>query len=233
MSDGASTLREAAPAKINLFLHVVGRRPDGLHLLDSLVVFAALGDVVTVSPGGDISLTRSGPMAGDLPPVEDDLVLRAATRLAQAAGVTAGAAIQVRKNLPVASGIGGGSADAAAAIRALARLWRIDPPPALLAALARDLGADLTVCLAGRPALVGASASGCRRPARCHRSTPCWPTRAVRFPPPRFSPPSPLPQKTQKTRKTQQKRTPVPADPRSGRASRPNSPANWRRAATI
>ena len=89
MSSGASAIREAAPAKINLFLHIVGRRPDGMHLIDSLVVFAELGDVVTVSPGNDISLTRAGPMAGDLPPVADDLVFRAATLLAQAAGVAA------------------------------------------------------------------------------------------------------------------------------------------------
>ncbi|MEE8445178.1 MAG: 4-(cytidine 5'-diphospho)-2-C-methyl-D-erythritol kinase, partial [Alphaproteobacteria bacterium] len=143
MSSGASAIREAAPAKINLFLHIVGRRPDGMHLIDSLVVFAELGDVVTVSPGSDISLTRAGPMAGDQPPVADDLVFRAATLLAQAAGVAAGAEIDVQKNLPVASGIGGGSADAAAAIRALMRLWRIDLPSDRLSALAQELGADL------------------------------------------------------------------------------------------
>ncbi|NNE85091.1 MAG: 4-(cytidine 5'-diphospho)-2-C-methyl-D-erythritol kinase [Alphaproteobacteria bacterium] len=147
-------MREAAPAKINLYLHVAGRRSDGLHLLDSLVVFAALGDVVTVSPGAVISLTRSGPQAGALPPVEDDLVHRAAHMLADRAGAAAGAAIHVEKNLPIASGIGGGSADAAAAIRALARLWEIELPPALLASLAEDLGADVTVCLVSQPALV-------------------------------------------------------------------------------
>jgi len=155
LSSGASAFREAAPAKINLFLHIVGRRPDGLHSIDSLVVFAELGDVVTVSPGSDISLTRSGPMAGGLPPVAGDLVFRAAKRLAELSGVAAGAAIHVQKNLPVASGIGGGSADAAATIRALARLWRIDPPPELLSSLAQELGADLAVCLESRPSLVG------------------------------------------------------------------------------
>jgi 4-diphosphocytidyl-2-C-methyl-D-erythritol kinase len=158
LSSGADALREAAPAKINLYMHIVGRRPDGMHSIDSLVVFAELGDVVTVSPGNGISLTRSGPMAGDLPPVADDLVFRAATLLAASAGVTAGAApgavIQVQKNLPVAGGIGGGSADAAAAIRALARLWRVDLPPGQLSSLARELGADLAVCLASRPSLV-------------------------------------------------------------------------------
>lgn len=107
----ATGFREAAPAKINLYLHVTGRRSDGLHLLDSLVVFAALGDVVSVSPGADIALTRSGPQAGDLPPVADDLVYRAARLLVERAGVAAGAAIHVEKNLPIASGIGGGSAE--------------------------------------------------------------------------------------------------------------------------
>lgn len=155
MSSGADVLREAAPAKINLFLHIVGRRPDDMHLIDSLVVFAELGDIVTVSPGNDISLTRSGPMAGDLPPVEDDLVFRAAILLAEAAGVTAGADIDVQKNLPVASGIGGGSADAAAAIRALTQLWRVDLPPDRLSSLAQNLGADVAVCLESQPSLVG------------------------------------------------------------------------------
>jgi 4-diphosphocytidyl-2-C-methyl-D-erythritol kinase len=153
-NDTRGDIREAAPAKINLYLHATGRRSDGLHLLDSLVVFAALGDVVTVTPGPEISLTRSGPLAGALPPVEDDLVYRAARLLAERAGVVAGAAIHVEKNLPIAGGIGGGSADAAAAIRALARLWEIDPPAELLASLAEDLGADLTVCLVSQPALV-------------------------------------------------------------------------------
>lgn len=155
MSSDATVLREAAPAKINLFLHIVGRRPDGMHLIDSLVVFAELGDVVTVRPGTDISLTRSGSMAGDLPPIEDDLVFRAARLLAETAQVSAGATINVEKNLPVASGLGGGSADAAATIRALARLWRIDMPSDRLASLAQRLGADVAVCLESRPLRIG------------------------------------------------------------------------------
>ncbi|MDH3738921.1 MAG: 4-(cytidine 5'-diphospho)-2-C-methyl-D-erythritol kinase, partial [Alphaproteobacteria bacterium] len=155
MSSEAAMLREAAPAKINLYLHIVDREPGGMHLIDSLVVFAEFGDVVTVSPGADIALTRSGPMAGDLPPVEDDLVCRAARLLAEMAGVTAGAAIHVEKNIPVASGIGGGSADAAAAIRALVRLWQIEIQPDRLSKLAQSLGADVRVCLASVPAIVG------------------------------------------------------------------------------
>lgn len=155
MKNGASAFVEAAPAKINLYLHIVGRRPDGLHLIDSLVVFAALGDVVSVSPGTDIALTRSGPLADDLPPVEDDLVYRAAHLLSEIAGGGAGAAIHVEKNLPIASGIGGGSADAAATLRALARLWRINLPSDQMSSLAQALGADVAVCLESRPMRVG------------------------------------------------------------------------------
>jgi 4-diphosphocytidyl-2-C-methyl-D-erythritol kinase len=155
VSRGAAAVREAAPAKLNLFLHIIGRRRDGMHLIDSLVVFAELGDVVTVAPADSLSLTRAGPMAADLPPVEDDLVFQTATRLAAAAGAAAGAAIEVQKNLPVASGIGGGSADAAAAIRGLSRLWQIDLPPERLSALAQELGADVAVCLESKPARVG------------------------------------------------------------------------------
>jgi 4-diphosphocytidyl-2-C-methyl-D-erythritol kinase len=151
LNNSTTVLREAAPAKINLYLHIAGRRPDGLHLIDSLVVFAELGDVVSVAPGNDISLSRSGPMADDLPPLEDDLVYRAARLLAERCGVADGAAIHVEKNLPIASGIGGGSADAAATIRALARLWGLDLAPDQLASLASDLGADVAVCLESRP----------------------------------------------------------------------------------
>ena len=108
-------ISEAAPAKINLALHVTGRRPDGYHLLDSLVVFAGVGDVVEVSPADELSLWVEGPFAGALS--GDNLVLRAA----EAFGPRRGAAIRLVKNLPVASGIGGGSADAAATLRALSR----------------------------------------------------------------------------------------------------------------
>ena len=101
-----------ARAKINLYLHVVGRRPDGFHLLDSLVVFAEAGDEIDVAPADDLSLTIVGPFAGKLTADEDNLVLRAARGLRDLAGIAAGAAITLTKNLPVASGIGGGSADA-------------------------------------------------------------------------------------------------------------------------
>lgn len=136
-------IRETAAAKVNLALHVTGRRADGYHLLDSLVVFAALGDVITAEPAPALSLAITGPMAAGLDAGEDNLVLRAA----RAFGADSGARLGLEKHLPVASGIGGGSADAAAALRALARLWGRALPDA---AAVLALGADVPVCLAGR-----------------------------------------------------------------------------------
>lgn len=125
---------EPAPAKINLALHVTGRRGDGYHLLDSLVVFTALGDRVTVAPG-PLSLVVTGPFAGQVPEGQDNLCLRAAR------AIGAQAAITLDKRLPPASGIGGGTADMAAVLRALGRVP--DRP--------ESLGADLPACLASRP----------------------------------------------------------------------------------
>jgi 4-diphosphocytidyl-2-C-methyl-D-erythritol kinase len=142
---------EPAPAKVNLFLHVLGRRADGYHLLDSLVVFAQAADVLRAEPADALSLTVDGPFAAALASEPDNLVLRAARALAAEAGLTPGARLLLQKNLPVASGIGGGSADAAAALRLLCRLWRIAPDPAALARLAAGLGADVPVCLAAQP----------------------------------------------------------------------------------
>ena len=136
-------ISEFAPAKINLTLHVTGRRADGYHLLDSLVVFADVGDRVSVAAADDLRLTITGPQAAALPVAADNLVLRAAALL----GPGRGAAITLDKVLPVASGIGGGSADAAATLRALAALWGLARPDP--AAVLR-LGADVPVCLAGR-----------------------------------------------------------------------------------
>jgi 4-diphosphocytidyl-2-C-methyl-D-erythritol kinase len=148
----AAEVTVAAPAKLNLYLRVVGRRPDGYHELDSLVAFAELGDVVHAGPSDDRTLTIDGPFAAALSragPPDDNLVLRAARDLARLTGVRAGARLTLTKTLPVASGIGGGSADAAAALRALIALWSIEPEPAALHALALGLGADVPVCLAG------------------------------------------------------------------------------------
>ncbi|MCU0894598.1 MAG: 4-(cytidine 5'-diphospho)-2-C-methyl-D-erythritol kinase [Rhodospirillales bacterium] len=238
----AQAVRVEARAKVNLYLHVTGRRADGYHLLDSLVVFPCIGDSVGVGPaepvesstdfpaviarrqrqrsnpeasdldrraasrlamtvahspssphslrrskavvdprdepGGDepedhatveavpasaasaqdpvaLSLTVSGPFAADVPDGSDNLVLRAARLLADAAAVPARARIHLVKRLPVASGIGGGSADAAATLQALARLWRLDPDAVDLPALALRLGADVPMCLAGRAVFIG------------------------------------------------------------------------------
>ncbi|TBN39887.1 4-(cytidine 5'-diphospho)-2-C-methyl-D-erythritol kinase [Paracoccus subflavus] len=131
-------LVELARAKLNLALHVTGRRPDGYHLLDSLVVFASIGDVIALSPG-PLSLRIDGPFAAGLP-TDDNLCLRAA-RLAGA-----GADLVLTKNLPVASGIGGGSADAAAVLRGLARMGHAVPENP------ERLGADVPVCLGSGPA---------------------------------------------------------------------------------
>ncbi len=140
-------LAELAPAKVNLALHVTGRRADGYHLLDSLVAFPRTGDRLRAGPAATLSLAIDGPFAGDLGAGADNLVLRAARLLR--ADAADGAALRLTKSLPVASGIGGGSADAAAALRLLARLWdRPLPPRATLAAL----GADVPVCVAGTSA---------------------------------------------------------------------------------
>ena len=144
----------AAPAKVNLYLHVTGRRPDGYHVLDSLAVFPGAGDVVRAGPASDLTLTVQGPMAAGLPTGADNLVLRAARALAGFAGVVPRAALVLDKRLPVASGIGGGSADAAAALRLLNRAWGLGLDGAALAGVAAGLGADVPVCVYGRPAVM-------------------------------------------------------------------------------
>nr|WP_294521263.1 4-(cytidine 5'-diphospho)-2-C-methyl-D-erythritol kinase [uncultured Rhodopila sp.] len=147
-------LSERACAKINLHLHVVGRRPDGYHLLDSLVVFAGAADVLTVERAGTLSLAVTGPFAAGLDNEADNLVLRAARALAIHADVPPAGRLVLEKNLPVASGIGGGSADAAAALRLLDRFWEIGAGQGVLAAIAGGLGADVPVCVSSRPALM-------------------------------------------------------------------------------
>lgn len=145
----------AARAKINLYLHVTGRRSDGYHLLDSLIVFTTCGDTVEAHDGDRLSLEVAGPFAAAVPNGEGNLVLRAARALAAAAGVKAGAHLRLIKRLPPASGIGGGSADAAATLFALMSLWGVRPADDDLARIALDLGADVPVCLGGAPAFVG------------------------------------------------------------------------------
>ena len=145
-------LSEAAPAKVNLYLHVTGRRTDGYHLLDSLVTFAEIGDVLSVASAETLSLRVTGPFAAALAGEPDNLVLRAARALAMEAGMPCGASLVLEKNLPVASGIGGGSTDAAAALRLLCRLWGLHLQPEALRPLAVGLGADVPVCLHSRTA---------------------------------------------------------------------------------
>ncbi len=149
-----------APAKINLYLHVVGRRPDGYHELDSLVMFADVGDDVRVAsaPGREQPVfTLDGPFAPVLAgePADSNLVVRAAQVLAAYLGRPPAVSIALTKRLPVASGIGGGSADAAACLRGLCRLWQVDGTDPGLHALAARLGADVPVCLEGRAAYFG------------------------------------------------------------------------------
>ena len=155
-------LAEFAPAKVNLFLHVVGRRPDGYHVLDSLVVFPGAADRLTAVAAPWLDLAVTGPFAAGLDDGPDNLVLRAARALAESAGVTAGASLVLDKRLPVASGIGGGSADAAAALRLLSRLWSVRLPAEKLREIAAALGADVPVCLDARAGAHGRH----RRPSR-------------------------------------------------------------------
>ena len=136
-------LSEPAPAKLNLALHVRGRKLDGRHRLETLFAFCTDGDKVEADMANEFSLEVRGPFAADLE--GDNLVVRAAEALRNAAGIENGAALTLTKNLPVASGIGGGSADAAATLRLLTRLWRI--PPDHAAAVAPSLGADVPACL--------------------------------------------------------------------------------------
>jgi 4-diphosphocytidyl-2-C-methyl-D-erythritol kinase len=141
--------REIAPAKLNLALHVRGKLPDGRHAIETVFAFCTDGDRLSAEPADAVTLTISGPFATDLTDPDDNLVVKAAGALAAAAGVDKGATITLDKRLPVASGIGGGSADAAAALRLLTSLWQIDPSHAV--AVAPQLGSDVPACLLSLP----------------------------------------------------------------------------------
>jgi 4-diphosphocytidyl-2-C-methyl-D-erythritol kinase len=151
-----TSLTRLARAKVNLTLHVVGRRADGYHELNSLVAFADFGDRLRIGLAETLELTLAGPFAPaleDCPPT-GNLALVAARRLKARFAVAGGAQIHLEKHIPVAAGLGGGSADAAAVLEGLVELWGLDPPPGAMAALAAEIGADVPVCLAGRCALV-------------------------------------------------------------------------------
>lgn len=145
---------ETAPAKINLALHVRRRRDDGYHELQTLFAFCRDGDVVTVERADSNSLTLTGPFAAILAgeAQDDNLVMRAARGFCARFGVSDAHAITLDKHLPVASGIGGGSADAAATLRALARLHGVATDDPVLFSLAAALGADVPACLLGQTA---------------------------------------------------------------------------------
>lgn len=147
------TTAAPAPAKINLALHVTGRRADGYHLIETLVVFAAFGDALTVEAAQTDALTIGGPHGAGLPDDGSNLVVAARDRLRAAypAETATPVAIHLDKHLPVASGVGGGSSDAATALRALAGLWGLDAGAPGIAAIAASLGADVPMCLDGRP----------------------------------------------------------------------------------
>jgi len=152
-------IEEFAPAKVNLALHVTGRRADGYHLLDSLVVFASSGDCLSFETAAEDELTLSGRFAAalsdDAAPGAGNLVIKARDALrdwaAQAGRPTPPVHIRLEKNLPVASGIGGGSADAAATLRGLNRLWQVGVPGRQLHVMGLKLGADVPMCLESRP----------------------------------------------------------------------------------
>lgn len=152
------SLSETAHAKINLTLHVTGKRPDGYHILDSLAVFASAADTLSYIPSGSpLSLELTGPFGQTLATeaCDDNLVIRAARLLAEGRTVEQTGRVILEKNLPVASGIGGGSADAAATLRLLDRVWGLNTPADRLHTIATRLGADVPVCLAQKPARMG------------------------------------------------------------------------------
>lgn len=142
-----------AYAKVNLWLNVVGRRDDGYHLLESLVAFVDLADAVAVRPGRVLSLEIDGPYGAALAAERDNLVLKAARRLAEHVGRPAHAEIHLTKRIPLAAGLGGGSTDAAAALRELVELWGVSLSEQGLLEIGRVLGADVPMCLYGRTAL--------------------------------------------------------------------------------
>ena len=147
-------VEEQAPAKLNLCLRVTGRRADGYHELDSCVVFTEWADRLSIVHDDRLTLKLAGPFAAALAGQSDNLVIRAARRLAAHAGRAPNLRLILDKRIPVAAGLGGGSADAAATLRALDRLWDLRLEYSELLAIALELGADVPVCLLGRPARV-------------------------------------------------------------------------------
>ncbi len=138
-----------APAKINLFLHITGRRADGYHMVQSLMAFADVGDGLEFSAQKNFEVEVTGPFAAALPAAADNLVYKAARLLSEEYKAPLQGKIILTKNLPIASGIGGGSADAAAALKGLVKLWNLPDEPTRLQEIAQHLGADVPACLYG------------------------------------------------------------------------------------
>lgn len=161
-----------ARAKVNLSLHVLGRRDDGRHDLDSLVVFPNMGDLIEVEPASGLSLSLDGPFGFELDAGPQNLVFAGAEALRARLRRQAGASIRLEKRLPIASGVGGGSADAAAALKLLNALWAPGLAPDDLARLGFELGADVPVCLAG-PAPARMRGVG-ERVSPAPRAPNCW-----------------------------------------------------------
>jgi 4-diphosphocytidyl-2-C-methyl-D-erythritol kinase len=158
----AATSAILAPAKINLALHVTGRRPDGYHLIESMAVFTRFGDRIHLEPAAADEFSISGPFSSDLAADGSNLVIRARDALRQACAGDGSSpemlssnlppvSIRLEKNLPIASGVGGGSSDAAAVLTGLNRMWRCGLDRDRLAEIARSLGADVPMCLSARP----------------------------------------------------------------------------------
>jgi 4-diphosphocytidyl-2-C-methyl-D-erythritol kinase len=152
-----TSLRITAPAKLNLSLHITGKRPDGYHTLESLVAFTEFGDTLEIMPADTLTLAVTGPFADALHiSDEQNLVMKAASMLRLRTGCTAGARLVLHKQIPVSAGLGGGSSDAAAALRGLYRFWRIDNDhdEGVLHHIARKIGSDVPACLVRQTAWV-------------------------------------------------------------------------------
>ncbi len=145
----------AAPAKLNLYLHVTAKRVDGYHLLDGLVAFVDVHDTLSLQPSSTLQFGSDGPFASSLGDGQSNLVVRAVRALSEATGHDPGVRLLLTKRLPVASGIGGGSADAAACLRGLAGLWGLDAGSAIIRDVGAKLGSDIPVCVTGRAAFIG------------------------------------------------------------------------------
>lgn len=145
----------ACPAKLNLFLHITGKRDDGYHELQSWVVFTEIGDVISIRPAREYHLAVNGPFTQLLPPMMDNLVTKTVNLLAERYKQKPNFVIELTKNLPIGGGLGGGSANAAATARALQQLWGFEWSTEDAAWLAHHIGADVPVCLAGQSCIVG------------------------------------------------------------------------------